>query len=164
MSSTTLYTNDSNDPAGYREATLNEILDAARGALSQQVHKGALLNRPDTVATFLMTRLAQQEREIFTVIYLTTRLRMIAVQELFPGTIDGASVYPREVVKEALRHNAAKVIIAHNHPSGIAEPSDADEQITRRLKHALDLVDIRIVDHIIVAGGDTLSFAARGLL
>jgi DNA repair protein RadC len=111
-----------------------------------------------------MARLAQHPYEVFTLIYLDKRHRVIACQDLFRGTIDGASVYPREVVKEALKHNAAAVILAHNHPSGVAEPSQADEMITQRVKEALALVDIRVLDHVIVAGGDTTSFAERGLL
>ena len=95
---------------------------------------------------------------------LDKRHRLISYQEMFQGTIDGASVHPREVVKEALKQNAASVILAHPHPSGVAEPSQADELITQRLKEALGLVDIRILDHIIVAGGDTISFAEKGLL
>jgi DNA repair protein RadC len=97
-------------------------------------------------------------------LYLDNRNRVITCQELFRGTIDGASVYPREVVKEALAHNAAAVILVHNHPSGVAEPSQADELITRRLKQALSLVDIRVLDHVIVGDGACESFAERGLL
>jgi DNA repair protein RadC len=111
-----------------------------------------------------MTRLATREFETFCLIYLDNRHRLIACEDLFRGTIDGASVHPREVVKEALRHNAAAVILAHNHPSGVAEPSHADELITRRLREALQLVDIRVLDHLIVAGGETVSFAERGLI
>jgi DNA repair protein RadC len=98
------------------------------------------------------------------VIYLTKRHQFIACQDLFRGTIDGASVYPREVLKEALKMNAAAVIFAHNHPSGIADPSQADLDITRILKDALALVDIRVLDHLIIAGGDTVSFAERGVI
>ena len=97
-------------------------------------------------------------------IYLTKRHQFIACEDLFRGTIDGASVYPREVLKEALKHNAAAVILAHNHPSGVAEPSQADLDITRQLKKVLDLVEIKVLDHIIIAGGDTVSFAERGLV
>jgi DNA repair protein RadC len=104
------------------------------------------------------------ERVVFAVIFLDKRHRFISYQEMFQGTIDGASVHPREVVKEALKQNAAGVILAHSRPSGVAEPSQADEFITQRLKDALNLVDIRILDHIIVAGGETTSFAEMGLL
>ena len=108
--------------------------------------------------------LGNRDHEIFAAIFLDNRHRLIAIRELFRGTIDGASVHPREVAKEALQHNAAAVILAHNHPSGVAEPSHADELITQRLKDALALIDIRILDHVIVAGAHTVSFAARGLL
>lgn len=109
-------------------------------------------------------RLSALDHEVFCVIYLTKRQQFIACQDLFRGTIDGASVYSSEVLKEALKHNAAAIILAHNHPSGIAEPSQADLDITKQLKKVLDLVDIRVLDHIIVAGGDITSFAERGLL
>jgi DNA repair protein RadC len=104
------------------------------------------------------------EHEVFAAIYLTKRHQVIACEELFRGTLDGASVHPRIVVKEALRHNAAALIISHNHPSGQVEPSQADEFITQRLKAALDLIDVRLLDHVITACGASLSFAERGLL
>lgn len=164
MSALTLYITDVNNPTGYRVAILDEIMAAARHALSIRVRKGTLLDSPKATTDYLTARLAQREHEVFTLIYLDNRHRLIACQDLFRGTVDGASVHPREVVKEALRHNAAAVILCHNHPSGIAEPSHADALITRRLREALALVDIRVLDHLIVAGGDTLSFAERGLL
>jgi DNA repair protein RadC len=163
MSKIILYTNDSNTATGIREATLDEIMTGARQALSLHVRKGTVFSSPKITANYLTARLAQHPYEVFTLIYLDNRHRFIAADDLFRGTIDGATVHPREVVKEALKHNAAAVIIAHNHPSGVAEPSHADEQITRRLKEALNLVDIRVLDHI-VAGGETTSFAERGLL
>ena len=158
---TTLFTTDT---SGFREATLDEIMTGARTALSRHVRKGTLMDSPQATANYLMTRLATREHETFTLIYLDNRHRLIACDDLFRGTIDGASVHPREVVKEALRHNAAAVILAHNHPSGVAEPSQADELITRRLREALALVDIRVLDHVIIAGADSTSFAQRGLL
>jgi DNA repair protein RadC len=112
----------------------------------------------------LTLKLGTLDHEVFAIIFLDRRNRVISYQEMFRGTIDGASVHPREVVKEALRQNAASLILAHPHPSGVAEPSQADELITNRLKEALSLVDIRILDHIIVAGGDTRSMAEMGLL
>jgi DNA repair protein RadC len=148
----------------YIEATLEEILAAARHALAIRIRRGTALDSPKTTANYLMTRLANREHEVFSILFLDNRHRLIAFDEMFRGTIDGASVHPREVVKQALHHNAAAVIFAHNHPSGVCEPSTADEMITRRLKEALALVDIRVLDHIIVAAGDTLSFAERGLL
>jgi DNA repair protein RadC len=164
MNGTILYTTDANNPIGFRAATLDEIMAGARHALSIRIRKGSVLNSPRATADYLTARLAQREHEVFTVIYLDNRHRLIACQDLFRGTIDGASVHPREVVKEALRHNAAAVILAHNHPSGIAEPSHADELITTRFREALALVDIRVLDHLIIAGGTTLSFTEKGLL
>jgi DNA repair protein RadC len=165
MSSMTLYTTDATTSTGYREATFDEILTGARQAASRKFRRGTTLSSPRATADYLMARLSHHPYEVFTLIYLDCRHRLIACEELFRGTIDGASVHPREVVKEALKHNAAAVILAHNHPSsGVAEPSHADEAITRRLKEALALVDIRVLDHLIVAGGGTTSFAERGLL
>src|SRR5271169_2619203 len=134
-------------------------MTGARQALSLHVRKGTVFSSPKITANYLTARLAQHPYEVFTLIYLDNRHRFIAADDLFRATID-----PREVVKEALKHNAAAVIIAHNHPSGIAEPSQADEAITRRLRDALSLVDIRVLDHFIVAGGTTTSFAERGIL
>jgi DNA repair protein RadC len=156
-----LYTTDT---SGFREATLDEIMTGARYALSRHVRKGTLMDSPKATANYLMARLVTREHETFTLINLDNRHRLIACEDLFRGTIDGASVHPREVVKEALRHNAAAVILAHNHPSSVAEPSQADELITRRLKEALALVDIRVLDLVIIAGAECLSFAQRGLL
>ena len=113
---------------------------------------------------FLHAHLRDRPYEVFCCLYLDNRNRLIMFEELFRGTIDGASVHPREVVRRALEHNAAALILAHNHPSGIAEPSQADEIITRRLKSALGLVDIRVLDHLVVGDGETVSFAERGLL
>jgi DNA repair protein RadC len=158
----TLYT--TNTDGSYREATFEELMNGARNALSHRMRKGTAMTSPKASRDFLMAKLADREHEVFTLIYLDNRHRLIACQELFRGTIDGASVHPREVVKEALKHNAAAVILAHNHPSGVAEPSQADELITARLKDALALVDIRVLDHLIVGGCDVVSFAERGLL
>ena len=109
-------------------------------------------------------RIADRDREVFLVYFLNTQHALIAAEEMFWGTIDGAAVYPREVAKTALQHNAAAVIFAHNHPSGIVEPSSADRHITNRLVESLRLLDIRVLDHIIVSHKDTMSFAERGLL
>jgi DNA repair protein RadC len=133
-------------------------------AESRRVRRGTHLSSPKVTRDYLSLKLGTLEREVFAVIFLDKRHRLISYQEMFQGTIDGASVHPREVVKEALKQNAAAVILAHPHPSGVAEPSQADELITNRLKDALGLIDVRILDHIIVAGGDTISFAERGLL
>jgi len=164
MTSINLYITDEHTSSDYRPATLDEIMTGARQALSQRVRRGTAFTSPKVTADFLIARLGQLQHEVFTLIYVDSRHRFIACQDLFRGTIDGASVHPREVVKEALRHNAAAVILSHVHPSGVAEPSSADEAITRRLRDALSLVDIRVLDHVIVAGGDTTSFAQRGLL
>jgi DNA repair protein RadC len=152
------------DGTGYQPASSTEILSAARNALAHKVRRGTALESPRAVHDYLTMKLADRGHEIFAVLFLDNRHRLIAVEELFRGTLDGATVHPREVVKEALAHNAAAVIFSHNHPSGVAEPSQADELITRRLKDALAIVDIRVLDHIIVAGGDCISFAERGLL
>jgi len=160
----TLYITDPNTATGYREATLDEIMTAARHALNRKARRGTGFTSPRVTADYLIARLAELPHEVFTLIYLDNHCRFIAAQDLFRSTIDSAAVHPREVVKEALKHNAAKVILAHVHPSGIAEPSKADEYITARIKQALNLVDIKVLDHIIVAGGETTSMAERGLL
>jgi DNA repair protein RadC len=164
MSNITLYTNDENTATGIREASFEEILTAARLALAKRVRRGTGFTSPRVTADYLRVRLSTLDHEVFCVIYLTKRHQFIACEDLFRGTIDGAFIYPREVLKEALKHNAAAVILAHNHPSGIAEPSQADIEITKQLKKVLDLVEIRVLDHIIIGGGDTVSFAESGLL
>jgi DNA repair protein RadC len=147
-----------------RPATADEIIAAAREHMSRRVRRGTSLSSPKATRDFLTLKLGSLEREVFAVIFLDKRHRLISYQEMFQGTIDGASVHPREVVKEALKQNAAAVILAHPHPSGVAEPSQADELITTRLRDALNLIDVRVLDHIIVAGGDATSFAERGLI
>ena len=147
-----------------REATAAEILAAAREQLSRRVRRGATLASPKATRDYLALRLGTLEYEVFCLIHLDNRHRVIDFQELFRGTIDGASVHPREVVKLALAKNAAAVILVHPHPSGVAEPSHADEMITTRLRDALALVDVRVVDHFIVAGGEVVSMAERGAL
>ncbi|MDB6084043.1 MAG: repair protein RadC [Gammaproteobacteria bacterium] len=149
---------------GTRPASKEEILKAAREVMNRKVRRGTSLSSPQLVRDFLTVKLGDLEHEIFCVMLLDKRHRLIEYVELFRGTIDGASVHPREVVKLALAKNAAAVVLAHPHPSGIAEPSHADEQITSRLRDALGLVDIRILDHLIVAGGSVVSFAERGLI
>jgi DNA repair protein RadC len=139
-------------------------LEMARRALEQDMKTGVNLNSPQTVRDFLRLRLQHEQVEVFMGIFLDAQNRVIAADPLFSGTLTQTSVYPREVVKVALRHNAASVIFAHNHPSGVAEPSRADEMLTQALKRALELVDIRVLDHFIVGNGSALSFAERGLL
>jgi DNA repair protein RadC len=133
-------------------------------ALLEQMTERTALTDPAATERFLKHYLASRPFESFIVIMLDNRHRCIAVRDLFRGTIDGASVHPREVIREVLEHNAAAVIFAHNHPSGVAEASQADELITRRLRDSCALVDVRVLDHVIVAGDKALSFAARGLL
>lgn len=142
------------------------VLAQARGILLKlsAAPSGAPLTSPQLVREYLTTLLTSQEREYFAVVALDNRHRVVASEVLFAGTIDGARVYPREVVKCALRHNAAAVIFAHVHPSGVLEPSQADELITRRLKEALALIDVRVLDHFIVGDGQCSSFSERGLL
>jgi DNA repair protein RadC len=133
-------------------------------SLAEPLVERPLLDNPAATEAWLRATLGPLEHELFLCLHLDNRHRLIRPDVLFRGTVDGASVYPREVVKSALAHNAAAVILAHNHPSGVAEPSIADEQITRRLKAALGLVDIRVLDHLVVAAGGCVSLAARGLL
>ena len=147
-----------------RPATASEIIGAARRAMTRRVRRGTAMDSPRAVREFLTIKLGALEHELFAVLLLDTRHRLIEYVELFRGTIDAASVHPREVVKLALARNAAALVLAHPHPSGAAEPSHADELITRRLREALALVDIRVLDHVIVAGGEAISFAERGLL
>jgi DNA repair protein RadC len=152
------------DDGTSRPATADEIITAARDQMSRRIRRGTQLASPKATRDYLALKLGTLEREVFAVIFLDKRHRLISYQEMFQGTIDGASVHPREVVKEALKQNAAAVILAHPHPSGVAEPSQADELITQRLKDALSLVDIRVLDHIIVAGGEVVSMAERGAM
>jgi DNA repair protein RadC len=164
MSVPILYTIDAGTSTGYRPATLEEIMTSARDALNRRVRKGVALTSPQLTRDYLTAKLGTREFETFCCLFLDNRHRVIDFVELFRGTIDGASVHPREVVKEALKRNAAALVFAHPHPSGIAEPSAADELITQRLREALQLVDIRVLDHIIIAGGEAVSFAERGLI
>ena len=159
---TTLYTTDSTTPGSYRPATFEEMITGAKLALSRRFRKGTLLDSPAATRNFLTVTLGDREFESFCCIFVDNRHRVIEFVELFRGTIDGASVHPREVVKEALKRNAAAVIFAHPHPSGVAEPSQGDELITRRLREALALVDIRVLDHLIIAGSEIVSFAEEG--
>lgn len=132
--------------------------------LEEDLRVGDALTSPDAVRNLLRVMLADREHEVFVAVFLDAQHRVIGAEELFRGTLTQTSVYPREVVKAALRANAAAVIFAHNHPSGTAQPSQADEYLTRNLKEALALVDVKVLDHFIVAGARTLSFAERGML
>jgi DNA repair protein RadC len=143
---------------------LHALPELARRYFEETLPVGAALRSPADTESFLHAKLRHLPHEMFCCLYLDNRHRVLRFDTLFRGTIDGTSVYPREVVKEALAANAAAVILAHNHPSGVAEPSQADERITRRLKSALDLVDIRLLDHLIIGQAETTSLASRGLL
>ena len=147
-----------------RAALLASLPELARRYCAESVAVGETIRSPADTEAFLLAKMRHLDYELFCCLYLDNRHRVLQFNEMFRGTIDGTSVYPREVVKEALAINAAAVILAHNHPSGVAEPSQADERITRRLKSALDLVDIRVLDHLIVGRGRTTSLAARGLI
>jgi len=142
----------------------DEIVDTAKAVLAARVKRPAALTNPNDVADYLVAQFAGYEHEVFACLFLDQRHRLIAFQTLFAGTIDGCAVHPREAVKAALRVNAAAVILAHNHPSGVAEPSRADEALTRRLKEALARVDVRVLDHFVGGGAATVSFATRGSL
>jgi len=143
---------------------LQAAFEMSRRALQEEMQRGDALNSPSAVRDFLQLLLASRPQEVFMVVFLDTQHRVIASEELFHGTLSQTSVYPREVVKRALAHNAAAVILAHNHPSGVAEPSQSDQLLTDALKKALSLVEVRVLDHFIVATGQTLSFAEKGLL
>lgn len=140
------------------------LIEQERRLLSATVRRGRTLTSPDEVRDFLLFTLALREQEVFGILLLDNRNRVLLWRELFYGTLNQTAVYPREVVKLALQHNAAAVILVHNHPSGHPEASDADVALTRQLKQAMALIDVRIPDHFIVAGDHTVSMAERGLL
>ncbi|PZP90724.1 MAG: hypothetical protein DI587_37790 [Variovorax paradoxus] len=147
-----------------KRAELVAVLELARRALAEQLRERPLFSAPQQVKNYLQLQLASRPHEVFAVLFLDSQHRLIALEELFRGSLSQASVYPREVVVRALAHHAAAVVLAHNHPSGCAEPSRADELLTQQLKAALQLVDVRVLDHVIVAAGQALSLAERGLL
>jgi DNA repair protein RadC len=158
---TTLYVRDQ---AGFREAHPSDVIDRAQALLAQRYRSGSpVMTSPALTREFLRVHLGACEHEVFGILHLDGRHRLIAVEDLFRGTINSASVHPREVVKSVLTHNAAALVLFHNHPSGLSEPSAADELITRRLKEALALIDVRILDHLIIAES-IFSFAEAGLL
>lgn len=152
------------DHGHYVMATAEQILDAARQVIDYKVRRGVPLISTNMVQEYLRAKLAGYDREVFAVILMDTKLCMIEYVELFQGTVTQTQVYPREVVRLAMKYNATHVILSHNHLTGSTEPSTADEILTQRLKDVLDLVDVQILDHIIVAGNETTSFAERGLL
>ncbi len=147
-----------------KRAQMLAAVELARRSLREELESRGALNSPREVRDYLKLVLGRADREVFIALMLDAQHRVLATEELFQGSLTQTSVYPREVVRAALARNAAAVIFAHNHPSGIAEPSHADELLTRSLKAALALVDVQVLDHFIVAGGRILSFAERGLL
>lgn len=158
---TTLYVREGSE---FREAETNTILSQARTLISLNFRTGVQpLDQPERTADFLRMHLATRDYEVFGLLHLSTRHRLLAVEELFRGTIDGASVYPREVVKSVLAHRSAAVIIFHNHPAGSPEPSQADECLTKRLQAALATIDVRILDHLVI-GEQIFSFSQHGMI
>lgn len=145
-------------------ALLQATLEMAKRHLENELKRENALTSPELTRNYLVCRLRGYTREVFACLFLDNQHRVIAFEELFQGTIDGASVYPREVVKKALTANSAAVIFAHNHPSGVAEPSEADKHITQRLRQALGLIDVRVLDHFIIGEGPAYSFAEHGLI
>jgi DNA repair protein RadC len=149
-------------PARY--AIMQAAVELTRRHFREALRLGPELTAPDATRTFLLAQLRDRPYEVFCCLYLDNRHRLIAFEELFRGTIDRAGVHPREVLRQTLLHNAAAVIFAHNHPSGVLEPSQADELITRRLKEALGLIDVRVLDHFIIGDGHCFSFSEHGLI
>ncbi|WP_027848061.1 RadC family protein [Marinospirillum minutulum] len=145
-------------------ALMQAMLEMSHRYLEAELKRGEGLTSPEAAGRYLKLQLRDLPHEVFALLLLDNQHRVLHFEVLFRGTLDGASVYPREVVKLVLAHNAAAVIMAHNHPSGIAEPSNADELITKRLKEALACIDVRVLDHLIIGDGEPVSFAARGLL
>lgn len=147
-----------------KRAELLAIMELARRAVAQKLRSHPTFDSPTAVRQYLLLQLARRCHEVFAVLFLDAKHRLIVLEEMFRGTLTQSSVYPREVVVRALAHNAAAVVLAHNHPSGEPEPSRADEYVTQAIKAALALVDVRVLDHIVVGHGQTVSFAERGLL
>ncbi|MFP4615811.1 MAG: RadC family protein [Thiohalorhabdus sp.] len=143
---------------------LQAVTEMTRRYLAEGLFRDEPIESARAARDYLTARLRERAREVFAALFLDTRHRVVAFEELFQGTIDGAAVHPRELVKRALHHNAAAVIVAHNHPSGVAEPSAEDERITARLRQALELVEVRLLDHFVIGDGEAASFAQRGLL
>lgn len=148
----------------YRVASESEIRDCAMHALAKTMRTGPVFDTPRAVKDYVALALGSLQHEVFAVLFVDAQHRLIAYKEMFRGTLTQTSVYPREVVREALHHNAAAVLLAHNHPSGVPEPSRADELLTQTLKSALQLVDTRVLDHLIVGGRHVVSMAERGTL
>ena len=149
-------------PAKY--SLLQASIELSRRFFAERLRQSSVLDSPAAARAYLQAQLRDRQREIFACIYMDNRHRVLDYQEVFQGTINGASVHPREIVKQALEKNAAAILVAHNHPSGVAEPSQADQMLTRRLKAALALVDVRLLDHLVIGDGELVSFSERGLL
>jgi len=143
---------------------LQAVLEMARRHLAEYLQKSETFDSSDAVKQYLIRQLRHQKHEVFAVLFLDNQHKLITYQELSHGTVNAAAVYPRELVKAALAHNAAAIIIAHNHPSGVSEPSQADKQITHEIRQCLSLMDIRVLDHVVIGEGETTSFAERGWL
>ncbi len=150
------------DPSGLTEAERRSVTALALSILEARHQPGQSLRKPTDVTEYLRLRLGERRAEVFGCMFLDTRHRIIATEEMFQGTVDGAAVYPRVIVQRALELNAAAVVAFHNHPSGVSEPSEADRTITVKLAKALALVEIRLLDHLVVTGGDHVSLAERG--
>ena len=147
-----------------KRSELVAVLELARRAMAQQLSERTVFATPDAVKHYIQLHLSAKSHEVFAVLFLDVQNRLVALEELFRGTLTHTSVYPREVVLRALHHSASSVVLAHNHPSGTAQPSAADEALTHTLRAALALIDVRVLDHIIVAPGNAFSFAERGLM
>jgi DNA repair protein RadC len=147
-----------------KRSELLAVLELARRAIAEQLRARAVFGSPDAVKNYLQLHLGRRPHEVFAALFLDAQNRLIAMEELFRGTLTQTSVYPREVVLKALHHHAAALVLAHNHPSGTVQPSRADEALTQTLKAALALVDVRVLDHVIVAPGQALSMAEKGLV
>ncbi|MGJ7580757.1 RadC family protein [Variovorax sp. RHLX14] len=147
-----------------KRAELSAVLEIARRAMAERLKEREVYESPDAVGLYLQMQLGSRPHEVFAVMFLDVQHRLIAFEELFRGTLTHTSVYPREVVMRALHHHASALVLAHNHPSGGLEPSRADETLTQTLKAALSLVDVRVLDHVIVGDGKTLSMASKGLI
>lgn len=147
-----------------RAKLLSSLKEFSRRYLQERLRPGKLIQSPADTQHYLIAKLRDKPQEVFCALFLDNRHRVIAFEELFFGTIDATTVYPREILRKALYRNAAAVILAHNHPSGVAEPSAADQSITRRVRDALEFIDVRLLDHFVVGDGSCISLAARGLL
>jgi len=147
-----------------KRAELAAVIEMARRALAQKLEAAPVFDSPQAVKDYLQLHLGSLQHEVFAVLFLDSQHKLLGLERLFTGTLGQTSVYPREVVKRALARNAGAVILAHNHPSGVAEPSRADEFLTQTLKNALALVDVRVIDHLVIGQGQVVSFAERGLL